>query len=286
MGEQVQARSARLAVRSITQVPLILWSLIGIIPFVLIVLLSFRTNSGIFQYPLGIGGSYHISNYITAWEGPPGTAGEVDYFRNSALAAIVTLAVSLGAGSMAAYFATKMSAKASQWLMRAVLIGTVVPYVLIVIPLYQGYDAIDGLNHPALLGIAYGALSLPTTVLILYSFYSGFPKELVDAAQVDGLSELGIYARVVLPLSKAAITAVGIIVLVYVWGETQLGIILLQAPKSQTVAVGVLGFQGQFTSDLGPMFAGLSIAIVPILILYLVFHRTITKGIALGGVFR
>ncbi|HTX00250.1 MAG TPA: carbohydrate ABC transporter permease [Acidimicrobiales bacterium] len=277
---------ARRAVKSIVQVPLILWSLLGVVPFVLVVALSFRSNNDIFQYPLGFGGSYHISNYVTAWNGPPGTAGEVDYFRNSALAALVTLAVSLGAGSTAAYFATKMSWRASQWLLRAFLLGTVVPFVLIVIPIYQGYNAVDGLNNPELLGIAYGALSLPTTVLILYSFFSDFPKELIDSAAVDGLGEFGTYARIVLPLSKAAITAVGIIVLVYVWGETQLGIILLQAPKSQTVAVGVLGFQGQFTSDLGPMFAGLSIAILPLLVLYLAFHRFISKGIALGGVFR
>jgi ABC-type glycerol-3-phosphate transport system permease component len=276
----------RKALQLVVQVPLIFWSLLGITPFILIILLSFRSNGDIFSHPLGVGGSYHIANYITAWNGPPGTAGMAYYFRNSAEAAVVSLAVSLIAGSTAAYFATKLSKRAGQWLLRAFLFGTVVPFVLIVIPLYQGYNSVHGLNNPVMLGIAYGALSLPTTVLILFSFYQSFPVDLIDAAAVDGLGDFSTYARIVLPLSKAAITAVGIIILVYVWGEAQIGIILLQSAKSQTVAVGVLGFQGQFTSDMAPMFAALSIAIVPILILYLAFHRFITKGIALGGFYR
>jgi ABC-type glycerol-3-phosphate transport system permease component len=166
------------------------------------------------------------------------------------------------------------------------LVGTVVPFVLIIVPLYQGYNALNILNEPATLGIAYGALALPTTVLIMYSFYVDFPKELIEAAEVDGLSDYSVYLRIVLPLSKAALTAVGIITLVYVWSEAQIGIVLLEHTQNQTVAVGVLGFQGQYMVSYGPMFAGLSLATAPVIILYLIFHRNITKGIALGGVFR
>ena len=210
----------------------------------------------------------------------------VDYFTNTLEAALVTLVVALSLGSAAAYFATRLGHRAQRWVLRIFLVGTVVPFVLIIIPLYQGYNALNILNEPATLGIAYGALALPTTVLIMYSFYVDFPKELVEAAECDGLSDYAVYLRIVLPLSKAALTAVGIITLVYVWSEAQLGIVLLEHAQNQTVAVGVLGFQGTYLAAYGPMFAGLSLATAPVIILYLIFHRYITKGIALGGVFR
>lgn len=268
------------------QSALMVWTLLAVVPFLFIVLLSLRSNEGIFTKPLSLAGPYVWDNYRQAWDGPPGTAGMVDYFTNTLEAAAVTLVVALTLGSAAAYFTTKLRSRTQQWVLRGFLLGAVVPFVLIIIPLYQGYNALDILNDPATLGVAYGVLALPTTVLIMYSFYTDFPKALIEAAEVDGLGDYAIYLRIVVPLSKASFTAVGIITLVYVWSEAQLGIVLLEHAQNQTVAVGVLGFQGTYLVSFGPMFAGLSLATAPVIILYLVFHRYITKGIALGGVFR
>lgn len=276
----------RLIGRVVGHSGLLAWSLLGVGPFILILVLSLRTNMAIFIHPLSAAGPYEFSNYSQAWQGPPGTAGMVDYFRNTLLAAVVTLALAISLGSAAAYFGTRLRPQAQQWLLRLFLTGTVVPFVLIIIPLYQGYNALHVLNDPAVLGVAYGSLALPTTVLILFSFYTDFPKEIVEAAEIDGLSDYSVYLRIVLPLSKAPLTAVGIITLVYVWSEAQIGIILLQHPQNQTIAVGVLGFVSQFEASFGPLFAGLSLAIVPVLLLYLIFNRYITKGLALGGYFR
>ncbi|MCU1529897.1 MAG: transporter [Frondihabitans sp.] len=268
------------------QILLIAWTALTLIPFLLIAVSSLRDNAGLFNYPLGIGGTYHPSNYATAWKGPSGTAGMVDYFRNTGLAAGVALIVTLTFGTTAAYFATKLSPRTRSAFLGVFLGGQVVPFVLILVPYFQVFNALSILSQPAALGVAYGVLTLPTTVLVLTSFFTDFPQELIEAATVDGLGEFSAYLRIVLPLSKGAITAVGMLALIYVWGEAQLGIVLLQTPNSQTVTVGLLGFQGQFTSDLGPLFAGLSIASIPVIIIYLIFNRFITKGIALGGVFR
>jgi len=265
---------------------LVAWSLLGLGPFVLICLLSFRTNTGIFSNPLSMHGPFVLNNYAQAWAGPIGYAGMGDYFRNTIMAAVVTLLVTLSAGSTAAFFVSRVSSRAQQRLLRLFLMGSVVPFVLIIIPLYQGYDALHALNHPALLGIAYGSLSLPVTVLILYSFYLDFPADLLEAAEVDGLTEYSTYLRIVLPLSKAPLTAVGLITLVFVWSEAQIGIIILQSAQSQTIAIGVLGFVQTWQAAYGPLFAGLTIATVPIIIVYLVFNRFIRKGLALGGYFR
>ncbi len=265
---------------------LIVWTILAIVPFILIVLFSFRNNTGIYSHPFGIGGSYELKNYTSAIKGPADAAGVLTYTLNTAIAAVVALVVNLAAGSTAAYFATKLSRRLRQLFVGIFVVGQVIPQVLFIIPYFQVYNAVGMLSNPPAIGVAYGVLALPTTVLILHSYFADFPGELIEAATVDGLSEFKAYLRIVLPLSKGALTAVGMLALIYVWGEAQLGIVLLQSASSQTLTVGMLNFQGQFSSNLGPIFAGLSIGSIPLIVLYLIFNRFVTKGIALGGVFR
>ena len=271
---------------TVGQLLLIGWTALTLLPFLFILLFSFRDNAGLYNYPLGIGGTYHPENYVTAIEGPGDGTGMLAFFANTATAAVVALAVTLTLGSMAAFFATKLSQRARTWFLSVFLAAQVIPFVLILVTYFQVANTLSLLNQPGVLGVCYGVLSMPTTVLVLNSYFKDFPQELIEAATVDGLGEFSAYLRIVLPLSKGALTAVGMLTLVYVWGEAQLGIVMLQTSASQTVSIGMLGFQGEFTSDLGPLFAGLSLATLPVIVLYLIFNSHVTKGIALGGVFR
>ncbi len=265
---------------------LIGWTALTLVPFILIALFSLRDNIGLYSYPLGIGGTYHPENYASAWAGPSGATGMATYFRNTGFAAGVGLVVNLVAGAPAAYFATKLAQRTRTIFLTVFLVGQVIPIVLILVPYFQFFNDLNLLSNPAWLGLVYGVLALPTTVLILNAYFLDFPQELTEAAAVDGLGPFAAFTKIVLPLSKGALSAVGMLALIFFWGEAQLGVVLLQTSQSQTVTVGLLGFQGQFTSSLGPLFAGLSIASLPIIGLYLIFNRFITKGIALGGVFR
>ncbi len=266
---------------------LILWSALAVVPFVLTALLSLRNNVSMFAHPLGIGGQYEFGNYGVAWQGiSSGSPGMAVFFKNTGVAAFVALVVNLGAGSLAAYFVTRLPRRAQARYIRFVLFGTVVPFILLIVPYYRIYDALGVLNSPAAIGVAYGALGLPTTILILYAHFIDFPPSLLDASRVDGLGEMGSFWRIVLPLSRGALVTVATLLVIFVWNETQLGIVLLQNPYGQTVSVGLLEFQGIFTTELGYMFAGLTLASMPVIVFFLIFHRAITRGIALGGVFR
>jgi ABC-type glycerol-3-phosphate transport system permease component len=167
--------------------------------------------------------------------------------------------------------------------MRLFLLGTIVPFVLLLIPYYQAYQALHMLDSPAAAGVAYGVIGLPTTVLVLYSYFRSFPAELREAAAIDGLGPGRTFLQIVLPLSRGPLAAAGLLLLVWVWNETQLAIVLLQQSGSLTVPVGLLGFQQTFTTDYGPLFAGLTIAVLPVLVLYLAFSKTIIRGVSLGG---
>lgn len=265
---------------------LVLWTLVVLLPFVLISLLSFRTEKDIYSYPLGIGGSFTLENFAIAWNGPGGGTGVGAFLGNSGLIALSALITNIVVGGCAAYFMSQLPPRTRTRLIRVFLVATVVPLVLLVVPYFQLFDITGSLNNPIALGITYGVVALPTTVLVLNAFFADFPVELVEAAALDGLGQVGTFVRVVLPLSRAALVGTSLLALIFVWGESQLGVPLLQDPTNQSVPVGLLAFRGQFVGQLGPIFAGLALASVPIIVVYLIFNRFVSKGIALGGVFR
>lgn len=279
----MNSRSLR---RSAAQVPLIVWTLLGLVPFALILLLALRSTEDIYANPLQLGGTLRLSNIVSAWQGPFGSAGFAVFLSNTVIIAITALVFNLTAASLGAYFASRLSRRLRGIYSTVFLVGTIIPLVLLVVPYYELFNRYGLVSNPVAVGIAYAAIALPTSVLVLIAYFADFPAELIEAASVDGLGELGTFFRIVLPLSKGALASVGVLTLVFVWSETQLGIALLQDSASQSVAVGILGFQGQFTSDEGAIFAGLALASIPIIIVYLVFSRWVTKGIALGGVSR
>ena len=272
--------------RTLGHALLIAWTVLALAPFALMVLLALRDNTDIYAHPLGLGGTYRPGNFKTAWQGPVGTAGMGTFLRNSIYALVSALVVNLGLGATGAYFASRLPRRVSTWYLGLFLAGSVVPAVMLLIPYYRVLNSLQLLNSPWALGAIYGVLALPTTVLILHAYFVDFPRELVEAATIDGLGDLGAFLRIVLPLSKGALTAVSLLLAVWVWSETQLAIVLLQDPASQTAAVGILGFQGEFTAQLGALFAGLTILAIPVVLVYLVLHRHVSKGIALGGTIR
>ncbi|WP_232668081.1 carbohydrate ABC transporter permease [Pseudonocardia sp. TRM90224] len=263
---------------------LIFWTLLAVGPFLLIVLLSFRDNVGIFGNALGLTGSLHPENYSEAWAGPVGSAGMGVFLGNSAVVFVVALLVNIVLGSIGSYFSTRLSSRMRAAYLGIFLAATVVPFVLILIPLYRMVNAFGFVSNPVALGVLYGVMALPTTVLIMSAFFADFPREVVEAAYVDGLTEFTAFWRIVLPLSKGTLVTVSLLLAIWTWSEAQIAIVMLQDASSQTAAVGVLGFKGQFTTNYGSLFAGLSIAAIPVVVLYLVFNKYITKGIALGGI--
>jgi ABC-type glycerol-3-phosphate transport system permease component len=272
-----------LLAKGATHAVLTLWTVFSIVPFVLIALLSLRDNLSMSAHPFGVGGTYHFGNYSQAYHGPYGSAGMSVFLLNSLKGAIAALIVNLSAGAPAAYFATGLRPAAQTRLMRFFLLGTIVPFVLLLIPYYREYQALNLLDSPTAAGVAYGVIGLPTTILILYSYFRTFPAELREAAAIDGLGSGRTFLQIVLPLSRGAVAAAGLLEIIWVWNETQLAIVLLQQPGSLTVPVGLLGFQQTFTTDYGPLFAGLSIALLPVLVLYLAFSKSIIRGVSLGG---
>lgn len=275
------------ATTAVAQFGAVTWSVLAAVPFVLIVLLAFKSSTDIYSNPLGVVGvDWNLQNFADAWNGPPGGQGFAVYLFNSGVVAIIAISGCVLVGAITAYFATLSSPRVRTVVIRGFLVATTLPLIMLLIPYYSAFNSLDLLSRPWATGIVYVAICLPTCVLILHSFYLGFPGELREAASLDGLGPVQTFVRIVLPLSKGPIVAVGMVNGFFVWGETQLAIVLLQDPESRTIPVGLLDFQGQFSANTGAIFAGLTMATIPLIALYLVFNRSIAKGVALGGVFR
>jgi len=265
----------------------IIWTLLAVLPFIFIILLAFKPTSVIYSNPLGlVGVDWKPQNFVDAWNGPPGGGGFAFYLINTIIVAVISIGLSLVIGSFTAYFLSLASLRVRRIAIAILLVTTVTPVVLLLISYYQAFNFLGLLSNPVALAIIYVALVLPNTVLILQSFYLGFPAELREAAALDGLGPLRTFWTVVTPLSRGPLVAVAMLNGFNIWGETQVAIVMLVSAQSRTVPIGLLAFQGEFQSNTGAIFAGLTIATIPVLIVYLIFNRQVTKGIALGGVFR
>lgn len=257
-----------------------------VLPFLFILLLSFRSMADIFRNPLGFTGTWVPENFVRAWNGPPGGTGFGHYFLNSLVVAVVAVVLAALIGAVAAYFVSLLPGRWRARVLMIPLIATIVPTIALLIPFFQVFSTWGLLNNPVAVGVLYAGLSLPMTVLILHAFFVDFPSELREAGAIDGLGHFRTFARIVVPLSKPSLLAVSLLNLIWVWGETQIAIVLLQKATSQTIPVGVLTFQSSFMSDLGPIFAGLSLATIPVLVVYFTFNKTISQGVSMGGTFR
>lgn len=260
------------------------WTALVIFPFLFIMLFGTKTTMEIYSKPLSLIYKPEWQNFSVAWNAGPdeGTIGI--WFVNTLLLVATALAVSLIVAVPAAYFTIFLPPKTNRRVMVTVLAGTVVPNILLVIPFFKAYNQLHIINYPVFTGVAYGVLAIPTTFLLMNRFFLDFPREILEAGLLDGLSNFRIFRKLVFPLSIGQIVSVGILTLIWAWGDSQIAIVLLQSQKAQPISVGMLSFAGDFTTNLGATFAGLTMAAIPPVILYIILSKYVTKGIALGGI--
>jgi raffinose/stachyose/melibiose transport system permease protein len=260
------------------------WTVLVFVPFIFIMLFGVKSTNDIVAKPLALIFNPAWKNFSLAWHAGPGSAGMGVWFLNTFVLVAVALLVSLGAAVPPAYFAIFLPQKINQRVRVMILMGTTVPIILLVIPYFKTFDALGLINVPAATGVVYGVLAIPTTFLLMNRFFVDFPREVLEAGLVDGLTNVRIFTKLVLPLSIGQIVSVGILTLIWAWGDSQIAIVLLNRQTAQPISVGMLSFVGDFTVNLGATFAGLTLAAIPPIIIYTILSKYVTKGIALGGI--
>lgn len=277
----LRARVSHWSGRLATELTLLLAAAIALFPILLVVMNSFKTRQAIFTSPYmpPLPGTFSLKGYETLIA----RANFDVYFRNSLIVTLVTMFLILFTGSMAAYALSEYDFRGSTLLAIYMAIGIMIPIRLGTVSILRLVVSLKLVNTLTALILVYTAMGLPLTIFILSQFMRQVPRELKDAARVDGASEYRIY-WMTLPLVRPAVATVAVFTMIPIWNDLWFPLILAPSESTKTVTLGAQQFLGQFVTDWNAVLSSLTLSMVPILILYIVFSRQLIRGLTSGAI--
>jgi raffinose/stachyose/melibiose transport system permease protein len=248
-------------------------------PLIWMVFTSLRTNPELYSNPWGLPSSLNIENYVKVWK----TSPIPTYFLNSLIVSTISTFLVLLLASMAAYGFSRLKFPGSNVLFYAFLAFYFIPPHIARIPLFFVLKALHLQNTYFVLIGPYVAFALPFSMLLIRGFMITIPSELIDAALIDGCSKFGIFYRIMLPLSRPILAVVAVFQFVSFWNEYLFALAFIHKRALMTLPVGLMDFVGEFHTDWAAMAAGLTIATIPIIVVYVIFQRQIMQGMTAGA---
>jgi raffinose/stachyose/melibiose transport system permease protein len=260
---------------------LLIYTFIALFPILLVVVNSFKQRITIFKTPLTLPNTstFDPIGYQTVWEG----ANFPLYFGNSLMVTLGSLILILFVSSMAAFALARYDFTGNTFLGLYLSLGIMIPIRLgtvSILKMVKGLGLIDSLWGLILI---YTAAGIPLAVFILTQFIKQVPSGLLDAARIDGASEYRIY-RLVMPLIRPALGTVAVFNMIPIWNDLWFPLILAASEGSKTVILGAQIFLGQYVQDWNAVLASLTLAMIPVIILYTIFSRQLIRGITSGAV--
>ncbi len=256
-------------------------ALVMVTPFLLMVSTSFKPQAFVLTVPPQlIPDPATTANYEQAWSSQSFSR----YFANSVLVAVSSTALSVLLSSMMAYAFARFEFRGRETMFRCVLIGLTVPAMMLIIPQFILAKHLGLLDSLLGLVVFYVAGSLSLNVFLLRGFFETIPAELDQAMQVDGAGAWTRYVRLVLPLSRPALATATIFTFLATWDEFAWALTIINDPQMRTLPVAIQLFHGQNATQWGLVFAAATIAVVPVLVVFLVFQRHFVQGLTAGAV--
>jgi raffinose/stachyose/melibiose transport system permease protein len=261
---------------------LITYTLIALFPVFVIVVNSFKSRKAIFSDPLAIptASTFDLVGYTTVLK-----QGDFFlYFQNSMIVTVASLFFVLLFGAMAAFALSEYRFRGNMLMGLYLALGIMIPIRLGTVAILELMVASGLVNTLMALILVYTAQGLPLAVFILSEFMKQVSDDLKNAGRIDGLSEYTIFFRLVLPLVRPAMATVAVFTLIPIWNDLWFPLILAPAEATKTITLGSQVFIGQFVTNWNAVLAALSLAILPVLVLYLIFSRQLIRGITAGAV--
>lgn len=262
-------------------VVLVFVALIQLFPLYWLVLYSLKTNAEI------LGDNVLGLPWIAQWEnyGQIFASGEIlRYFVNSCIFTGVTVLVVAMFSAMAAYAITRMKWKLSGMTLMLFTIGIMIPTHAALLPLFQVLDKLGLKGGYIGLLLPYIAFGIPMSIMILSSFYRAIPKEMEEAGVIDGCDIWQVFFRIIFPIVQPALATTAIFTFMGTWNELLFATTLLDRDEYRTLPVGIMAFQGVYSTDLGLVGAGLVIATVPTIIIYALLSNKVQESLVSGAV--
>jgi len=266
----------------------IFWAFTQIYPIFFLFMSSLKDNRSIIVNVFSPPGplNIHPENYAIVWSGEYQRITVGRYLLNSAIVTSVSTVISVMIAMMAGYALARYYKRFFSILSDVFLALIAIPVHAVVIPLFFVINNLGLLNtYPGLI-LPYVSFALPFSILIAKAFFRSFPKEVEEAARIDGASEWSLLMRVVFPISRPLLAVLAIINFPFFWNELMFSIVAVTSNDMKTLPVGILAFRGRPEAEprWDMMFAGMAISTIPLIIFYMLFQRQIIKGISVGAV--
>jgi multiple sugar transport system permease protein len=277
MGIRAQRRLARLMTYSL----LLLGVAIVVTPFWYMVTTSFKPQTFVFELPPQFWPQpATLDNYIKAL----GTDSFGLYFLNSVLVAVTSTGLTVLVSGMLAYAFARLDFPGREPLFYIFLLGMMIPPVMLIIPQFIVAKSLDLLNNYLGLILVYVTMNLSLQTFLLRGFFESLPRELEEAALIDGGSRWTIFWRIVLPLSRPGLAVVAIFTFLYSWDEFPWAHVAMKETTRRTLPIAIALFQSEHLTEWGQVFAASIVALIPVVIVFVVFQRYFIRGIASTGI--
>ena len=241
---------------------------------------GFRDNFQITTAPIALPDPWIVSNYTDVLTDP----GFWQQLGNSLLIAVITTVVVVTFAALAAFVFARRAFRGREVLFTLFTLGLLFPAAVAILPLFVLVRTLGLLDNPLGIALPQAAFALPLTIVILRPFFRSIPKELEDAAEMDGCSTFGFFWRILLPLSKPALATVAVLAIVFSWNAFLLPLVILSDQANWTLPLGVTNFSTQYSSDTARILAYTTLSMLPALAFYLIAERQLVGGLTAGGV--
>jgi raffinose/stachyose/melibiose transport system permease protein len=268
--------------RLMVHATLIAYTVLALFPIALILINSIKSREAIFDDPLALPTMESLT--FIGFEKVLASTNFLLYFGNSLVVTLAALFCIVLFGAMAAWALSEYRFMGNRVLTLFLALGIMIPIRLGTVSILELMVKLDLVNTLTALVLVYTAQGLPLAVMILSEFMRQVPSELKDAARCDGVGEVKIFFKVVLPLIRPAVATVAVFTMIPAWNDLWFPLILAPSDHTKTVTLGVQQFIGQYVTDWNSVLAALSLAVIPMLILYAVFSRQLIRGLTAGAV--
>jgi raffinose/stachyose/melibiose transport system permease protein len=268
------------ATQRISYVFLGLAAFVSLFPIALMLLNSFKPAVEIIQNPLSWPEIYRWDNFTHAWQ----DANFSQTFLNSMILTIITIVLVCTTGSMTAYVLARKKVKSWRLITGYLLATTTAPIQLFMFPLYFTFARLGLINNVFAVAFIYCALFSPFSIMLMRTYFLAVPKELEQAAVVDGATHWQVFFHVMLPIVWPGILTVALIVGLYTWNEFLIATTFMQSKDSMTAVVSFFLMSGQYTTDWGQLMAGATIIVLPVVLLFIFLQRHFIEGMTGGSV--
>lgn len=276
-----QVKKSNPVIRVIIYIGLVFWTLVNLFPIYWMFTFSLKNNKEIFgDNIIGLPKYWLWSNYEKALK----SGDMLNYFKNSIIVAVATIVITTVAALMATYAITRLKWKGSKLTNSFFMLGLTIPMHAAIIPIYIQLSKMHMLDSYQALIVPYSAFSLAMAILICTGFMVEIPKDLDEAAYIDGCGVWGIFFKVIVPLMRPALSTIGIYTFLQCWNELMFASIFNSKSAYKTLPSGIQELSGRYTTEWGPIGAALVVATFPTLLVYIFLSRKIQESFIAGAV--